>query len=166
MNQECESERKHNGHSQPQYRCAREHGSASSHLCSHGAALYQSLAMLVAKLWQRQLWGCGPLWTLLLSFISSTWASIPVTQVLLHNLLTAMASTSISVSISGFTTSKIPWFVSRARLWLMIVSGPDPPRTCEKEGLVFWTTFLVTWGGVKWGKECNYCIPPCIACSV
>ena len=30
----------------------------------------------------------------------------------------------------------------------MLVSYPAPPHTCEKEGLVFWTTFLVTWGGV------------------
>ena len=82
------------------------HGSALLHLCSHSAALYQSLTMLVAKLWKQQLWGCRPLWTLLLSFVTSTWASIPVTQVLLHNLLTAMASTSISVSISGFNTSQ------------------------------------------------------------
>ena len=29
-----------------------------------------------------------------------------------------------------------------------LISCPAPPRTCEKEGLVFWTTFLVTWGGV------------------
>ena len=35
---------------------------------------------------------------------------------------------------------------------------PDPPEKW-KEGLAFWTTFLVTWGGVEWHKECNYCIP-------
>ena len=32
--------------------------------------------------------------------------------------------------------------------WDILVSCPDPPRTCEKEGLVFWATFLVKWGGV------------------
>ena len=106
VNQEHESERERDGHSRPPYHCARAHGSALLHLCSHSAALYQSLTMLVAELWQWQLWGCRPLWTLLLSFVTSTRASIPVTQVFLHNLLMAMASTSISVSISGFNTSQ------------------------------------------------------------
>ena len=43
---------------------------------------------------------------------------------------------------------------------------PRPLPEKWKEGLVFWTTFLVTWGGVERRKECNYCIPPCIACSM
>ena len=38
-----------------------------------------------------------------------------------------------------------------------LVSSPDPPKKW-KEGLVFWKTLLVTWGGVEWHKECNYCI--------
>ena len=41
--------------------------------------------------------------------------------------------------------------------FLYIASCPHPPEKWEK-GLVFWMTFLVTWGGVKWHKECNYCI--------
>ena len=36
-----------------------------------------------------------------------------------------------------------------------LVSCPDPPKK-RKEDLVFWTTFLVTWGGVE---QHNYCIP-------
>ena len=31
---------------------------------------------------------------------------------------------------------------------MLLVSCPDPPRTCEKEGLEFWASFLVKWGGV------------------
>ena len=46
---------------------------------------------------------------------------------------------------------------------LVLCPDPSPKR---KEGLVFWPTFLVTWGGVEWHKECNYCIPPCIGCSM
>ena len=30
----------------------------------------------------------------------------------------------------------------------VLVLCPDPPCTCEKEGLVFWAIFLVKWGGV------------------
>ena len=45
------------------------------------------------------------------------------------------------------------------RLSHILVSSPDPSPEKWKEGLVFWATFLVTWGGVKRHKECNYCIP-------
>ena len=38
-----------------------------------------------------------------------------------------------------------------------IVSFPDPPWKVE-EGLVFWATFLVTWGGAIHHKECHNCI--------
>ena len=78
----------------------------------------------------------------------------------------------------------VPSFVNCSELWFHIqcyyirwpsvwrsdlVSCPDPPEKW-KVSLVFWTTFLVTWGGVKWRKECNYCIshalhgvtPPCV----
>ena len=41
-------------------------------------------------------------------------------------------------------------------LWGNLVSCSDPS---PEKGLVFWATFLVTWGGVEWHKECNYCIP-------
>ena len=46
--------------------------------------------------------------------------------------------------------------------WLFLVLYPDPTPKKRKEGLVFQTTFLITWGGVEQRKECNYCIPPCI----
>ena len=39
-----------------------------------------------------------------------------------------------------------------------LVLCPDPLEK-RKEGLVFWMTFLVTWGMVERRKECNYCIP-------
>ena len=35
-----------------------------------------------------------------------------------------------------------------SRLCMLLVSCPDPPRMCEKEGLVFWASFLVKQGGV------------------
>ena len=45
--------------------------------------------------------------------------------------------------------------------WQWLVSCPAPPRK-RKEGLVLWMTFLVTWGGVKWRKECNYSPMHCV----
>ena len=42
---------------------------------------------------------------------------------------------------------------------------PDPSPEKQKEGLVFRATFLVTWGRVKWHKECNYCIPVHVHCT-
>ena len=41
----------------------------------------------------------------------------------------------------------------------VLVSCPDPSSKKQKEGLVFWAPFLVTWGRVEQRKECNYCIP-------
>jgi len=38
-----------------------------------------------------------------------------------------------------------------------IVSFPDLPWKVE-EGLLFWTIFLVTWGGAIHPKECHNCI--------
>ena len=35
---------------------------------------------------------------------------------------------------------------------------PRPSPEKRKEGLEFWMTLLVTLGGVKRHKDCNYCI--------
>ena len=51
----------------------------------------------------------------------------------------------------------------------IVVSCPAPPHTWEKEGLVFWATFLVTWGGVApWSERSNQiaeCIIICAWCK-
>ena len=43
---------------------------------------------------------------------------------------------------------------------------PDPPRMCEKEGLVFWVTFLVKWDGVgPWAESSNQIAEHVIICD-
>jgi len=51
------------------------------------------------------------------------------------------------------------------RLCYTLVSCPDPPEK-RKEGLVFSTTFLVTWGGVEWHKECIFSHALHAACKI
>ena len=43
-----------------------------------------------------------------------------------------------------------------------VISCPDPPHTCKKEGLVFWATFLVKWGGVALQCESSNQIAECV----
>ena len=43
-----------------------------------------------------------------------------------------------------------------------LVSCPDPPCTCKKEGLVFWATFPVKWGRVAPQAESSNQIAECV----
>ena len=43
-----------------------------------------------------------------------------------------------------FSLHSLHKFILPTRPYKVIVSCPAPLRTCEEEGLVFWTTFLVT----------------------
>ena len=57
-------------------------------------------------------------------------------------------------------TCKLTW--SQPCGLMSLVSSPDPPRMCEKEGLAFWTTFLVKWGWVAPRAESSNQIAECI----
>ena len=58
------------------------------------------------------------------------------------------------------------YHMKRSEIWLKLVSCPDPSRTCEKEGLVFWATFLVKWGGVApRGESSNQIAERVIICD-
>ena len=63
---------------------------------------------------------------------------------------------------------------SHYRSWVCIVflssatfpSVPRPSHMCEKEGLVFWVTFLVTWGRVAtWSESSNQILECIIICA-